>query len=70
MSNKIIKTEIIQSKSMRFFFFVIILSISSVVWAQQKQVCFSIDDLPVVAYGMNDTSFQKDITNKLFVERA
>jgi hypothetical protein len=55
---------------MRFFFFVIILSFSSVVWAQQKQVCFSIDDLPVVSYGMNDTSFQKDITNKLFVERA
>jgi peptidoglycan/xylan/chitin deacetylase (PgdA/CDA1 family) len=35
------------------------------VWTQEKQVCFSIDDLPVVSYGMNDTSFQKDVTARL-----
>jgi peptidoglycan/xylan/chitin deacetylase (PgdA/CDA1 family) len=52
-------------KRMRFFFLVIAFSFSSILWAQQKQVCFSIDDLPVVAYGMNDTSFQKNITEKL-----
>jgi peptidoglycan/xylan/chitin deacetylase (PgdA/CDA1 family) len=55
---------------MRFFFLVIVLLSSSIVWAQQKQVCFSIDDLPVVAYGMNDTSFQKDITEKLIASFA
>jgi peptidoglycan/xylan/chitin deacetylase (PgdA/CDA1 family) len=32
---------------------------------QQKQVCFSIDDLPVVSYGMNDTCFQRGITDRL-----
>jgi peptidoglycan/xylan/chitin deacetylase (PgdA/CDA1 family) len=52
---------------MRFFSLVIALSFSSIVWAQQKQVCFSIDDLPVVSYGMDDTSFQKEITEKLIV---
>ena len=50
---------------MKFFFFVIVFSFSSVVWAQHKQVCFSIDDLPVVSYGMNDTSFQNDVTSRL-----
>lgn len=39
------------------------LSITS--FAQRKQVCFSIDDLPVVSYGITDTSFQKDLTHKL-----
>jgi peptidoglycan/xylan/chitin deacetylase (PgdA/CDA1 family) len=50
---------------MRFFFLIILFSFSSIGWAQQKQVCFSIDDLPVVSYGMNDTSFQKEITKNL-----
>ena len=50
---------------MKSLFLVIMLSFSSIVWAQQKQVCFSVDDLPVVSYGMNDTSFQKNITAKL-----
>jgi peptidoglycan/xylan/chitin deacetylase (PgdA/CDA1 family) len=50
---------------MKSFFFVIVFSFSFVVWAQHKQVCFSIDDLPVVSYGMNDTSFQKDVTARL-----
>jgi peptidoglycan/xylan/chitin deacetylase (PgdA/CDA1 family) len=52
-------------KSLKFYYLIIVLLFSSLVWAQQKQVCFSIDDLPVVSYGMNDTSFQKEITAKL-----
>ena len=48
-----------------FFFLVIVFSLSSIVWTQEKQVCFSIDDLPVVSYGMNDTSFQKEVTARL-----
>lgn len=33
--------------------------------AQQKQVCFSIDDLPVVNYGINTPEFHNQITDKL-----
>jgi peptidoglycan/xylan/chitin deacetylase (PgdA/CDA1 family) len=50
---------------MRYFILVIVLSFNSILHAQQKQICLSIDDLPVVSYGMNDTSFQKEITKKL-----
>jgi peptidoglycan/xylan/chitin deacetylase (PgdA/CDA1 family) len=59
------RTETLQPKCLNSFFLVIIFSFSSIVWAQKKQVCFSIDDLPVVSYGMNDSSFQKGITAKL-----
>ena len=59
------KTEAIWHNCKIFFFPFIVFSFSSIVWAQQKQVCFSIDDLPVVSYGMNDTGFQKGITDKL-----
>jgi peptidoglycan/xylan/chitin deacetylase (PgdA/CDA1 family) len=34
-------------------------------FGQQKQVCFSIDDLPTVTYGITDTVFQKTLTDKL-----
>lgn len=34
-------------------------------FAQKKQVCFSIDDLPVVNYGVSDTVFQKTLMEKL-----
>ncbi len=34
-------------------------------FAQQKQVCFSIDDLPVVNYGINTPVFHNQITDKL-----
>jgi peptidoglycan/xylan/chitin deacetylase (PgdA/CDA1 family) len=34
-------------------------------FAQQKQVCFSIDDLPVVNYGINTSEFHNLITDKL-----
>ncbi len=34
-------------------------------FAQPKQVCFTIDDLPVVSYGVNDTANLRDITNRI-----
>ncbi|MCX6138862.1 MAG: polysaccharide deacetylase family protein [Ignavibacteriales bacterium] len=33
--------------------------------AQPKEICFTIDDLPVVSYGINDTSYQFHLTSKL-----
>ena len=50
---------------MKYLFLVMVFSFNTIVWAQEKQVCFSIDDLPVVSYGMNDTGFQKGVTDKL-----
>ncbi|OYU67880.1 MAG: polysaccharide deacetylase-like protein [Cytophagaceae bacterium BCCC1] len=44
--------------------FLLILSTSPLL-AQQKQVCFSIDDLPVVNYGINTPEFHNQITDKL-----
>lgn len=32
---------------------------------QQKQVCISFDDLPVVAYGISDSSYQQALFNKV-----
>ena len=34
-------------------------------FGQQKQVCFSFDDLPVVNYGITDSAYQKDLFNKI-----
>ena len=34
-------------------------------FGQSKQVCFSIDDLPTVTYGITDTVFQKDLVYNL-----
>jgi peptidoglycan/xylan/chitin deacetylase (PgdA/CDA1 family) len=36
-------------------------------FGQKKHICFSIDDLPIVSYGMNDTIFQKKIFDKLII---
>jgi peptidoglycan/xylan/chitin deacetylase (PgdA/CDA1 family) len=36
-----------------------------VLFGQQKQVCFSFDDLPVVNYGVLDSTYQKDLFNKI-----
>ena len=36
-------------------------------FGQKKHVCFSFDDLPVVSYGITDTSFQKGLTDKLIL---
>jgi peptidoglycan/xylan/chitin deacetylase (PgdA/CDA1 family) len=39
--------------------------ISFLSYSQKKQVCFTIDDLPVVSYWNTDAGFQQDITDKL-----
>lgn len=36
-------------------------------FSQQKKVCFSIDDMPVVSYGISDSVSQKDIFNRIFL---
>jgi peptidoglycan/xylan/chitin deacetylase (PgdA/CDA1 family) len=51
-------------KPIKTILFLLILSITSL-FAQQKQVCFSIDDLPVVNYGINTPEFHNQITDKL-----
>lgn len=33
--------------------------------AQNKHVCFTIDDLPTVTYGINDTTYQEQLTRNL-----
>jgi peptidoglycan/xylan/chitin deacetylase (PgdA/CDA1 family) len=38
---------------------------SFLTFSQKNQICFTIDDLPVVNYGISDTSFQKLIVSKL-----
>jgi len=43
----------------------ILLMLGFVAFGQQKQVCFSIDDLPVVNYGIKDSTYQKDLFNKI-----
>ena len=50
-------------KVMLYLTFSISVIVSS--YGQKKQVCFSIDDLPTVAYGITDTVFQKALTDKL-----
>jgi len=50
---------------MKTFVFLFILLWASLSFGQQKQVCFSIDDMPVVSYGISDTCFQKDLIAKL-----
>jgi len=43
----------------------LLLLISAWAFGQKKQVCFSIDDLPVVSYGINDSNYQKQIFNNI-----
>ncbi len=43
--------------------FSILTYVSSI--GQRKQVCFSIDDLPTVNYGISDTAFHIEVTHKL-----
>jgi peptidoglycan/xylan/chitin deacetylase (PgdA/CDA1 family) len=46
-----------------FFFFALFCAVAS--FAQRHQVCITIDDLPVVNYGNNDTLFYRGLTNRL-----
>ena len=47
-------------KAVTFF-----LLFSLLTFGQEKQVCFSFDDLPVVSYGISDTIFQKGLIENL-----
>lgn len=51
----------------RSVLFFIVFSISAVTpsFGQRKQVCFTIDDLPTVAYGITDTVFLEQLTDRL-----
>lgn len=48
---------------MKYSFFALLLFTVITSRAQKNQVCFSIDDLPVVRYDNIDTAFQRNITN-------
>ncbi len=48
---------------MKILIFFILLGLIS--YGQKKYVCFSFDDLPVVSYGISDTTFQKDLIKNL-----
>lgn len=45
------------------FFCVLVCTIDT--YCQTKQVCFTYDDLPVVGYGITDTTFQEQLTDRL-----
>ena len=42
-----------------------LLLMSTVASGQKSQICFSIDDMPVVSYGINDSNYQKMIFNSI-----
>ena len=50
---------------MKKFIVVLYIIFDLATFGQQKQVCFSIDDLPVVGYGIKDSTFQKVLFNKI-----
>ena len=47
------------------FYFLVSIALMHQAAAQQKKVCFTIDDLPVVNYGKADITVDKEITTKL-----
>jgi peptidoglycan/xylan/chitin deacetylase (PgdA/CDA1 family) len=50
---------------MKLVFFVILLTSTTVTFGQKKKVCFSMDDLPLVTYGISDSSYQQSLTDKI-----
>jgi len=51
---------------MRYLLLILSITLTqAIALAQSKQVCFTIDDLPVVSYGINDTANLRDITNRI-----
>ena len=50
---------------MRNLFIILFLTFSLASFGQQKQVCFTLDDLPVVSYGINDSTYQKELFHKI-----
>lgn len=45
--------------------FILLVLVGTSLCAQTKKVCFSIDDLPVVSYGINDADYQVQLTKSL-----
>lgn len=52
---------------MRVILICLFFTLTIVGFSQQKQVCFSIDDMPVVSYGISDSVSQKDIFNRILL---
>jgi peptidoglycan/xylan/chitin deacetylase (PgdA/CDA1 family) len=52
---------------MKILAFVILIFPGLLSFGQKKKVCFSFDDLPVVSYCITDTSFQKNLFDKLIL---
>ncbi|MFA6599224.1 MAG: polysaccharide deacetylase family protein [Ignavibacteriaceae bacterium] len=52
---------------MRTLVYFILISSFFLVYGQKKHVCFSYDDLPIVSYGINDSTYQKDFIDKLIL---
>lgn len=50
---------------MKRLIIIILLLISTVASGQKAQICFSIDDMPVVSYGIKDSNYQKQIFNSI-----
>jgi Predicted xylanase/chitin deacetylase len=50
---------------MKILFFAAFTFVNLSLFGQRKQVCFSFDDLPVVSYGITDSTFQKALFDKL-----
>jgi len=50
---------------MRYFLIFTLTLAQTLSVAQTKQVCFTIDDLPVVSYGIHDTTVLRDVTNRI-----
>lgn len=50
---------------MKKFVVVLFLFFDLASFGQQKQVCFSFDDLPVVSNGIKDSTYQKELFNKI-----
>ena len=50
---------------------ILTLFLNITLFSQQKQICFTMDDLPVITYGINDTAYQNMIVDNFissFVE--
>jgi peptidoglycan/xylan/chitin deacetylase (PgdA/CDA1 family) len=53
------------TSTMRILALIIFLIPELISFGQQKNVCFTMDDMPVVSYGITDTNYQKNLFNKL-----
>lgn len=50
---------------MRYLIICCSLLLSSLAMAQERMICFTVDDLPVVNYGINDAAYLRSITQDL-----